>query len=92
MNQPRGWWFESGEEQCDLKELVTITRVLLLYANVFAIAGYNFIDFVPANYKKKGLAGIIGGAFSHVSNTTYMYNQKTCVVDLCKVILVIWIN
>ena len=46
MNQPRGWQFESGGEQSELKELVTITRLLLSYANVFTTARcYNFIDF-----------------------------------------------
>ena len=54
MNQPRGWWFESGGEQCERKQGVTITGFLPLYANVFTTIapGCNFIDFVHVNYTK----------------------------------------
>ncbi len=66
MSQPRGWWFESGGEQCGFKQLVIITRLLLVYANVFTTtaAFYNFVDFVHVKYKKIKLAGIIDSAFS----------------------------
>ncbi len=59
MKQPRGWWFESGGKQCEFKELVNITRILHLYANVFTTtaACCNFIDFVHLDYKKKMISG-----------------------------------
>ena len=36
MNQPRGWWFESGGEQFECKELMTITQLLLLLKLTFS--------------------------------------------------------
>ncbi len=54
MNQPRGWWFESGGEHCEPKELMTTTRVLLFYASFFTTtACCSFIDFEHVNYQKK---------------------------------------
>ncbi len=55
MTQPRGWWFESGGEQCDLKEMVIIEHgFCFLYTNVLTttVAYYNFI-FLHVNYKNK---------------------------------------
>ncbi len=56
MTQPRGWWFESRGEQCDLKEFVVITRLLLVLLT-FSATGYNFIDFLHVKYKKKRNSG-----------------------------------
>ncbi len=81
MNRPRGWWFESGGEEWDLKELVNTTRILLLCCN--------FIDFFacksppPPHTHTQTSSGDHWWRVLPISQIPHI-NQNTCVVDyLC---------
>ena len=78
MNQRRGWWFESGWKLCEFKELVTITQLLFLYANVFFFSQLSHVIILSIlcmklpkiKNKQKDYRELFGARSLNLSNAT----------------------